>query len=126
MAFIKFNAHPKGLNVNDCVVRAVSTTLNKDYMETRKELNRAKRELGYSDYKKTKFLYEYLKDYERIKFKGISGMPRIKVKDFMRNHPKGTYILKVRHHVTSCIDGDILDTWDCTYLTVYTAWLIKK
>jgi len=125
MAFKKYNAHPKGLNVKDCVVRAVCTALNRDYMETRKGLNRAKRELGYSDYKETKFLYEYLKDYERLKFKGIPGVPRTKVEDFMESHPKGTYILKVRHHVTTCIDGDILDTWDCTYLTVYTAWKIK-
>ena len=52
--FIKFNAHPKGLSVKDCVVRAVSTAFKKDYLEVRRDLNRAKRELGYSSYKDRK------------------------------------------------------------------------
>jgi hypothetical protein len=53
------NAHPKGLKTTDCVVRAIATVTNTDYMETRRELNRKKREFGYTSYKDTKFLYDY-------------------------------------------------------------------
>jgi len=126
MEFVEYNAHPKNLFVKDCVVRAVCTTFKKDYMETRKELNRAKRKLGYKSYKDTRFLYDYLKDYKRLKFKAVKGFPRIKVYDFMLMHPHGTYLLKLAGHVTTCINGDCFDNWDCTYLTVYTAWEIKK
>jgi len=124
--FQEFNAHPKGIKTGDCVVRAIATASNKDYLECRRELNQAKRELGYSSYKDTKFLYDYLKYNPRLIFKPVKGEPRIKGSDFTELHPKGTYILKMAGHITACIDGVILDTWDCTYRSVYTAWEIAK
>lgn len=124
--FKEHNAHPKGIKTTDCVVRAIATARNQDYLECRRELNQAKRDLGYSNYKDTKFLYEYLKNYPRLIFKPVKGEPRIKGSDFTELHPKGTYILKMAGHITACIDGVILDTWDCTYRSVYTAWEIAK
>lgn len=124
--FKEFNAHPKGIKTTDCVVRAIATATDTDYLECRRELNRKKRELGYSSYKATKFLYDYLKGYPRLIFKAIKGEPRIKGSDFTELHPKGTYILKMAKHVAACIDGVILDIWDCSYRSVYTAWEIKK
>ena len=123
--FQTFNAHPKGLKTTDCMVRAIATAYNKDYLETRRELNQAKREQGFTSYKDTKFLYKYLESQPRLIFKAIAGEPRIKGSDFTTLHPKGTYILKMAGHVSVCIDGVILDTWDCTYRSVYTAWEIK-
>jgi hypothetical protein len=124
--FKEHNAHPKGLKTTDCVVRAISTATQTDYMETRRVLNRKKRELGYTSYKDTKFLYDNFKSYPRLIFKAIKGDPRIKGSDFTELHPKGTYILKMAGHITACVDGVILDTWDCSYRSVYTAWEIKK
>ncbi len=126
LMYKEFNAHPKGIKTTDCVVRAIATATGKDYLECRRKLNQAKRELGYSNYKDTKFLYDYLKDYPRLIFKPVKGEPRIKGSDFCELHPKGTYILKMAGHITACIDGVILDTWDCSYRSVYTAWEITK
>lgn len=125
MSYIKFNNHPKGLNTSDCVVRAISKAFDNDYLETRRELNRAKRELGFQNYKDTKFLYKHLEDYERIILKALRGEPRIKGYDFTEMYPKGTYILKMAGHISVMIDGVIYDTWDCRYRTVYTAWKIN-
>lgn len=122
--FKEFNAHPKGVKTTDCVVRAISTATNSDYVEVRRELNRKKKELGFSSYKDTQFLYEYLIGYPRLIFKPVKGEPRIKSSDFTELHPKGTYILKMAGHITARIDGVILDTWDCSYRSVYTAWEI--
>ncbi len=124
--FKEYNAHPKGLKVDDCVVRAIATATNKDYLECRRELNRAKRDLGYTSYKDTEFLYEYLAGYPRLIFKPVKGEPRIKGSDFTKLHPKGKYILKMAGHITTCINGVIYDTWNCTYRSVYTAWEIEK
>lgn len=124
--FKEFNAHPKGIKTTDCVVRGISTATNSDYLEVRRELNRKKKELGFSSYKDTQFLYVYLKGYPRLIFKPVKGEPRIKGSDFTKLYPKGTYILKMAGHITACIDGVILDTWDCSYRSVYTAWEIKK
>jgi hypothetical protein len=123
--FKEFNAHPKGIKTDDCVVRAIASATNKDYLEVRRGLNQKKREWGFTSYKDTKFLYKYFEGYPRLIFKAIKGEPRVKGSDFTMLHPKGTYILKMTGHVTVCINGVIIDTWDCFYLSVYTAWEIK-
>ncbi|NLC97306.1 MAG: hypothetical protein GX675_07040 [Erysipelotrichaceae bacterium] len=125
MAFKYYNRHPKGIETSDCVVRAISTALDIDYLECRRNLNRSKRELGFNSYKETKFLYKHLEGYPRLIFKAIKGEPRIKADDFTMLHPKGTYIVKLAGHITCIIDGVILDTWDCGYRSVYTAWEVK-
>lgn len=124
--FKEFNAHPKGIKTTDCVVRAISTSVNTDYNTCRREMNQLKREWGFTSYKDTKFLYKYFEGYPRLIFKAIKGEPRIKGTDFTMLHPKGTYVLKMTGHVTCCKDGVILDTWDCSYRSVYTAWEITK
>ena len=122
--FKEFNSHPKGLKTSDCVVRAIATATSTEYMECRKVLNRKKRELGFTSYKDTKFLYKHFGRYPRLIFKAIKGEPRIKGSDFTELHPKGIFILKMAGHITVCINGEILDTWDCSYRSVYTAWEI--
>jgi len=123
--FKEYNAHSKGKLVGDCVVRAIATATNTDYMECRRDLNRKKREWGFTDYKETKFLYKYLENYLRLIIKIGPEKKRVKGHQFTEIYPKGTYILKMRKHITVCIDGVILDTWDCAHLSVYTAWRIE-
>lgn len=125
MSYIRFNNHPKRINTGDCVVRAISKAFNRDYLETRRELNRIKRELNFHSYKDTKFIYWYLKDYERIILRAVKGEPRVKGYDFTNLYPEGTYILKMASHITVMVDGIIYDTWDCRYRSVYTAWKIN-
>ena len=97
--FKEFNAHPKGIKTGDCIVRAIATATNTDYLECRRELNRKKKKLGHSSYKDTKFLYDYLKGYPRLIFKAVKGEPRIKGSNFTELHPKGKYVLKMAGHV---------------------------
>lgn len=123
--FKEYNRHPKGIKTTDCVVRAISTAMNIDYMDLRKDLNRKKREWGFTSYKDTKFLYKFFEGYPRLIFKAIKGEPRIKGSDFTELHSKGTFVLKMAGHITCVIDGIILDTWDCSYRSVYTAWKIN-
>jgi hypothetical protein len=126
MNYQEFNAHPKGLKTTDCVIRAISTATKMDYLECRRKLNQLKREGGFTSYKDTKFLYKYFEGYPRLIFKAVRGEPRLKGIDFTLLHPKGTFLIKMACHVTVCIDGVILDTWDCSYRSVYTAWEISK
>lgn len=119
------NPHPKGLHTTDCVVRAVSLAFDKDYLEARRELNRSKKELGFGSYKETKFIYKYLEDFDRIVLKVPKGVPRVKVDDFAKFFKEGTYIVKLAKHIVCVKDGKLLDTWDSSYRSVYTAWKIK-
>lgn len=120
-----YNRHPKGLKTTDCVVRAISTALDTDYLETRKELNRLSREWGFKSYKDNKFLLKYFANYERTTFQAEKGKPRLKGQDFAQKFSKGTYILKMAGHIVCCINGVIYDTWDCSYRTVYASWKIN-
>ena len=53
--FQESNAQPKGIMTNDCAAVSIITPKNKDYLECKREQNRAKQELGYSNYDDTKF-----------------------------------------------------------------------
>jgi hypothetical protein len=123
--YIEYNRHPKGLLTSDCVVRAISTAFDIDYIECRRSLNRLKKELKLKTYKGKKFIYNYLKDYERIIFKIELNKPRVSGYDFVKLYPTGTYILNMAHHLTTVIDGNLLDTWNCSEYRIYTAWKIK-
>ena len=41
------------------------------------------------------------------------GQKRMTALGFAEAHPKGRYILYISHHFTACVDGVILDAWNC-------------
>lgn len=121
------NPHPKGIKTTDCVVRAVSIALDKDYLEVRRELNRSKKELKETSYKNQKFMDKYAKlnGWKKISFPAVKGVPRLRGNDFVKQYPEGTYILKLARHVVAVVDGVYLDTWDSTEKMIYKAWEVK-
>lgn len=127
MSFYQYkNPHPKQLKTKDCVVRAVALAFDKDYLEIRRELNKARNELGFKSYKDPDFLYKYLEKYERVTIRALKGRPRIKGEGFAMMYNEGSYILKMAKHVVCVRDGQLLDTWDSSARSVYTAWIISK
>ena len=46
-------------------------------------------------------------------------------REFCRRYPKGSFILKLAHHVAAVEDGVLIDTWDCSDKCVYTAWQMR-
>ncbi len=119
------NPHPKGLNTTDCVVRAVALAFDADYIETRKILNQHKRFIGIDSYKNKNFLYDYLEPYERIIIPKIKGKPRLNPEEFIKTYGNGTFIVKMAKHVVCIKNGKLLDTWDSSEKTIYTAWRIE-
>ncbi|WP_300924579.1 hypothetical protein [uncultured Clostridium sp.] len=122
-----YNAHPQGKRTSDCVVRAYCTATNKDYIEARRELNRAKRELGLESYKGRGFDRKYFGvKYNWIPFPAKAGVSRMNGALFALSHPKGRYMLRMAGHLSCCIDGVIYDTWDCSEKCVYGCWQINE
>jgi len=35
------------------------------------------------------------------------------VMQFAETHPTGRYIISIANHATACVDGVILDSWNC-------------
>ena len=123
-----YNAHPRGLFVNDCVKRAISRAANMDYGEVQRELNRYKKVTGAksfnSDYNPHKYVESVLHGV-KMSFPAVKGHKRMNGKTFSETYTKGSYILNMAGHWSCCVDGVIYDTWDCSSKCVYTAYKVR-
>ena len=43
----------------------------------------------------------------------VKGKPRMTVEQFAKTHPTGRYVVTIASHETACVDGVILDAWNC-------------
>ena len=111
MEFIEYNANPKHLKTGDCVIRAISFALNKDYIETYRELF----EIGIEKcnlINHKKVFEQYLNNL-KISKKRING--RLTVETFINNvaEVNKTYIIDLGKHLTVVIDKVLYDIWNC-------------
>lgn len=112
--FKEYNANPWGLNISDCVYRAISLVLDKPYREVVKEL----KEYAGSDKNPNNgncFLpwlvsqgYEVRELIEKMTVsKFLNELNKCDEAD------KFDCLLLVNGHLTAVKDGKCLDTWDC-------------
>ena len=107
----------------DCVIRALTKVLNKEWQEVFDDLVPIARELQCMPNGKPCF-EKYLKDNGFI-YHGISntkGTKRPTVDRFTKDHKKGTYFLRVANHVVASVDGYYYDTWDSGHKPLYGYW----
>ena len=121
------NPHPDGKRVRDCVKRAICLAEGRDYRDVKNELNRLKRELGLEKFNSNENWKTYVerKNYKKLSFPAISGESRMHGHQFAETRPTGSYILRMASHLSSCVDGVILDTWDCRDKCVYSAYKVR-
>lgn len=107
-----YNANPEKLRVGDCVIRAISTALNKSWGEVyiricvygfiMKDMPSSNRVWG-----------EYLKEQGfRRHPVDTHGESEYTVIDFCEDNPRGTFILALESHVICVIDGEYWDSFD--------------
>lgn len=117
------NPHPDGKLVGDCVKRAITLSGDYDYTRVQLELNRYKKVTKTKKFNERKNWVPYV---ERVLgWEKLSGYQNMKVGEFAKSHPTGTYLIKVRKHTTTIKDGKILDTWNCAYKAINRVWKIK-
>lgn len=125
--FIYSNPHPKGKNVKDCVKRAIVHATGLDYMEVQRQLNRYKKITNAKKFNSNEnwksFVLNVLKA-KPIKLPSIKGQPRINGGTFGLVYPTGKYLLRMAGHLSCCIDGNLIDSWDCSEKCVYIAYQI--
>lgn len=121
------NPHPDGKLVGDCVKRAICLAEGRDYREVKIELNRLKRELGVEAFNSNENWKTYVerKKYEKLSFPAVPGKSRMDGHTFAETYTEGSYILRMAHHLVACVDGVILDTWDCRSRCVYNAYKVR-
>lgn len=121
MAWKFLNLQPLGKLEEDCVTRAISLATGQDYSIIQNQLNLVAElfeceKLCVCCYK---HLLDYVYNFERIE--AVQGMP---IKEFLQFFEKGIFLIRVDGHLTCSVDGEIVDTWDCTDKIVDIVWLV--
>lgn len=124
MGYIYYNDNPFGLDVGDCVIRAISVALDYNWFMVHDELSFLSRKMA--DMPSSNRVWKtYLQEKGWIEEPVETHCPNcLTVTDFCRSHPYGRYILSTCEykkannivvtgtHVVAVIDGNYIDTWD--------------
>lgn len=115
------NANPKQIEEEDCVCRAISTSLGISYPAAKNLLNLSADANGCDAL--CVCCYNHL-------LEGIFELPRYDchfnytVGDIAKDHRKDRVIIRVEGHLTCSIYGAVLDIWDCTDELVDCFWVV--
>ena len=107
----------------ECVIRALTKVINKEWRQVFDDLIPMAREFQCMPNSKPCF-EKYLMNNGFV-YHGISnksGSKRPTVEGFVKQHKKGTFFLRVAHHVVAAVDGVYYDTWDSGYKSLYGYW----
>ena len=104
----------------DCVIRALCKVTGKEWLEVFDDLTPYVREVQ-ANPNAPQVYSKYLEDngFKWVGIKVVKGSKRPTVDSFTKEHPEGTYILRVSHHIVAVADGAFWDTWDSGHKSVY-------
>lgn len=106
------NMNPEGRRTTDCVIRAIATVLGTDWDTIYDEI--------YAEGKRHHDMMDanhiWIRWLERNGFR-LYTIPSpcpgcYTVRDFCRDHPRGTFVLGTGDHAIAVIDGDWYDAFD--------------
>ena len=118
MSFLQLNNNPAGKNAEDCVIRAIATATGKSWNDIYVEL------MVYGFVEKdfpneNKIWGKYLVDHGFTRKVLPNTCPFCyTVRDFVRDHPYGIYILADGSHAIAVVDGYYIDAGDSGDRTV--------
>ena len=110
--YIFLNKNPVQKNTDDCVIRAISKALDKEWEDVYIDL--CVQGLKYYDMPSANYVWgSYLKSNGFVRKIIPDTCPDCyKVREFAEDNPEGTFILALHGHVVAVIDGCYYDTFD--------------
>jgi hypothetical protein len=110
--YIFFNNNPQGLKIGDCVVRAISAAMNQSWERTYVDL--CIEGFTFRDMPNANNVWDsYLKSKGFKRYVVPNTCPDCyTVEDFVKDFPRGVYVLGFGGHVATVIDGDLYDSWN--------------
>ena len=117
--YIFYNANPKGLFIDDCVLRSISVAEGISWSECQKKLSYLSNKEGRL-LNEVVFVEKYLD--ERYPRKCMKNMT---VGEFAKICPKGNFVVTMNGHITTVINNVIVDTFDCSKRIMKCCWQIK-
>lgn len=119
--FQYYNANPLGRHVNDCAIRAISLAEDKSWDDTYIQLSEFARQEAIT-LSEIEFIDSYLADrYTRY----CQDKNIITVGDFANLNLKGKWLITMRGHITTIIDGIIYDTFDPSDRYLWCAYRVE-
>lgn len=114
--YLKKNVNPKGKRTGDCVVRALSVALNKDYYLVYKELYELSIEMGYIlNEKWVEERYLKLNGFVKHKQPKKPNGKKYRIGEIDMLCREKVIVISCPHHLTVVVDGVLIDSWDCRY-----------
>lgn len=123
--WIEYQPSPVGRNVGDCAVRAVAKALDTDW------------ETAYALISLNGYLMGDMPSSNAVWGAVLrqNGFYRASIpdqcpdcytaEDFIRDHPRGTYVLGFGNHVATAKDGHLYDSWDSSQEIPQYYWFKK-
>lgn len=110
--FVPYNANPANNHVGDCVIRAVSKLTGQTWEET--YVGILLQGFVLFDMPSANRVWTaYLRHLGYSRQEIPNTCPDCyTVRDFCRDHPKGSYLLSLDGHVVAVESGNYFDTWD--------------
>lgn len=110
--WVYFSNNPQGRSTGDCVLRALSKTLNQTWEQTYIDLSTKGFQMG--DWGNSNPVWDsYLRDKGFKRFVIPNTCPDCyTIGDFAYEHPTGTYIVATGTHVVCIQDERIYDSWN--------------
>lgn len=107
-------------NRPDCVIRAVALATGLSWLEAFDYLSaKARRDhtVPNDGTRLRDWLAEAGASWTAVTVK--PGKKRLTAENFAKGHPEGQYILRLANHEAACVNGVILDVWNCSAKCVY-------
>lgn len=118
MKYFYYNANSHNNFIDDCFPRAYSIVMDTTWKEAYKELCKSAMEQGYM-IDSAVFVRNFLdKKFKRIPFEEKY------IGEFVERHPIGKYLITTNNHITACVNGFLIDTWDCSDKEIEFIWKI--
>lgn len=112
------NMNPKGNDIEDCTIRAISVAEGISWDEAYDELSASARDMGLM-ISSIDAIEEYLdRRYKRVPFHTKT------VGEFIDKHQKGIYLITMKGHITVLKDGINYDTFDSSDRIMWNAWRV--
>lgn len=120
--FRYYNINPNNEQRNDCVTRAISFATKLPYKEVRKKLYHTAKLLECEKLCPTCYSFAI----QEV----LGGIPQncegMSVGEFADKHPKGTYLIRIKGHLTAVQDSVCYDLWNCLNRECDLAWQIRQ
>lgn len=120
LMFKYLNLNPTRRHVSDCVCRAMSLAMRKDYWTTKDML--ARNGIDFDCDQLTLDCYSGLLSDMGYEMKSADGKT---VDEVAADYPNDIVLVRIDGHLTCCINGDCYDIWDCTEKPADKYWIVE-